>query len=498
MTDNTPQDPKAAVNQPAPENTPAKAPGRLLRLYRKAYAKGQEAWAYWNGGIWRDTRSLWWVNVLKTANISVNTFLSKDMQTQAAALAYRTTLALVPALAMIFAIGRGFGFQKILQDELSGLLPGQQTAISHTLKFVDSYLNQASEGIFVGIGIVFLLYTLYSLLNSVENTFNSIWGVSRGRSIGRKIPDYMSMLLIFPLLMIVSSGISIFLTSALQQAFDFAFMTPLITVFLKVLSWLIVIIFFAGVYMLVPNTKVKPANALAAGVFAGIAFLVLQWLFISGQMYVTKYNAIYGSFSFLPLLFIWLQLTWMMILIGAIICYSSQNIFLYAFSTQINNISHTYRRKVSIAVCALIVQRFAKMQQPLSHRQIQDITEIPPKLLGDVLANLERAGLINTVILDAKKEITGYQPALDSSRISVGLLRERLDNVGIDNFLPHFSERYGGAITVVDNLNAEFDKLSDNMLLTDISIDPMADIDEPVAHAIGMSRREFEAVSKSR
>lgn len=125
--------------------------------------------------MWRDTRSNWRINLLKTLNITVRSFLDTDLQSQACALTYRTVLAIVPALALVFAICRGFGFQNLLQDQLYSLIPSQHQAMEMALKFVDSYLSQASEGIFVGVGILFLLWTLISLLGSVEDSFNQIW-----------------------------------------------------------------------------------------------------------------------------------------------------------------------------------------------------------------------------------------------------------------------------------------------------------------------------------
>ncbi len=169
-------------------------------------------WTYLNTGIWSDPRRKWWINVLRTLNLSVNSFLNRDIQTQACAMTYRTMLAVVPALALLLAIGRGFGIQSVFQEELYRLFPAQKVAISYAMNFVDSYLSQASEGIFLGVGIVFLLYTLISLLGNVEDTFNLIWGQKTGRSIWRKISDYTAMLLILPVLMLCASGISLLLS----------------------------------------------------------------------------------------------------------------------------------------------------------------------------------------------------------------------------------------------------------------------------------------------
>lgn len=166
-------------------------------------------WAYCSEGVWSDTRRSWRINVIKTVNLSVRSFLDRDMQSQAAALTFKTILAVVPALALMFAIGKGFGMQTGIQSQLYGYFPAQTQALDKAFTFVDSYIASSNEGMFVGIGIVFLLYTLISLLGSVEDSFNLIWGIKQGRTIGRKIIDYTAILLILPVLLICSSGITV-------------------------------------------------------------------------------------------------------------------------------------------------------------------------------------------------------------------------------------------------------------------------------------------------
>ena len=159
---------------------------------------------YCINGVWNDTRALWSVKTLKIINLSVRSFLRHDLQMRAGSLTYNTVLAIVPALAMLFAIGRGFGFQNLLQSELFRYFPAQQQALESALKYVDNYLSQASQGAFIGIGLVFLLWTLHSLMSNVEDTFNYVWGVTKRRSVLRKFTDYSAILLLLPLMMICS------------------------------------------------------------------------------------------------------------------------------------------------------------------------------------------------------------------------------------------------------------------------------------------------------
>ena len=326
-------------NTPTPKSSRASRSSRISRLIVKL----RHFYEYVTEGVWSDMRRSRWVTFTKTVNLSVRSFLNADLQLRAAALTYQTILALVPALALVFAICRGFGFQNLIQTQLFNSFPAQQQALATGLKFVDSYLAQSSEGIFVGIGIVFLLWTLISMMSNVEDSFNTIWGGIPGRTFWRKCTDYTAIFLLLPVLMICSSGITVFMSTTIRNSVQWEFLSTGIMRLLDLSSVVLVWFFFAGTYMLIPNTRVKFKNAFPAGVLAGTGFLILQWLFVSGQIYVTRYNAIYGSFSFLPLLLIWIQLVWLITLSGAVFCYSSQNILAYSFNSEIEHISEEYR-----------------------------------------------------------------------------------------------------------------------------------------------------------
>lgn len=441
-------------------------PGLITKIKNRIV----KIWEYFDIGVWHETRSNLKINTIKTISLSVKSFLNTDLQGKACAMAFRTMLALVPALALVFAIGRGFGFQTILEDELYSMMPTQKQVIADTLQYVDSYLNTASEGIFVGIGLIFLLYTLISLLSNVEDTFNSIWGVPTGRSLWRKITDYTAMLLILPILMICASGLTIFLSSTLQAVFHFSFMTPVISALLEFASWAFLWLFFAAAYMLIPNIKVSFKNALLAGVLAGTGFRILEWIFVSGQIYVTRYNAIYGSFAFFPLLLLWLQLTWLICLSGAIFCYSSQNIFQFTFSNEIKAISPNYRTKITLAITAVIVQSFCRHEQIPTVQSIARKYGIPSRLTSDIINNLIKAGIVNRVVVDTKKEIYGFTPAVEPEIITVKYVINALNSQGLEGFIPKFDESFSRIDSVMKQIEKDETGSEFNILLSDLKI----------------------------
>ncbi len=405
-----------------------------LTLWKR---KTLNLWNYALKGVWHDRRNSLWVRMVKTINLTVKSFLSTDLQSTACALTYRLLLAIVPALALIFAIGRGFGFQNILTSQLLDYFPSQRRALEVAMRFVDSYLAQASEGLFVGVGIVVLLWTLISLISSVEGAFNRIWCIKQGRTLWRKITDYTAIFIILPILMVCGSGLTAFMQSSVEDYLPF--MTPLVTASLDLASVLLIWLFFTGLYMLVPNTKVKFKNALPAGILAGVTYQILQWLFVSGQVYVSKYNAIYGGFAFLPLLLIWLQLVWLFTLTGALLCYSAQSISDYALDEDIFGISFNYRRRIGVGMLAVMVQRYSAGKTPLGAVDLERSFGIPLRLVQILLAEMEDMHLIIRVIKPGRKGVTCYQPARDLTQMTVGQAVDTFRNHGTTDFIPVFS-----------------------------------------------------------
>lgn len=452
------------------ENKPKK-PSKISIFVDKWTKKSLDFWKYASEGVWSDTRQTWKVNAVKTINLSVRSFLDSDLQYRASALTYNTLLAIVPALAMLFAIGRGFGFQNLLQSQLTNLLPSQTHALETALGFVDSYLAEASQGLFVGVGLVVLLWTLISLMSNIEDSLNLIWGVTRSRTFGRKIIDYTAIMFLLPILMICSSGLSVFMSTTMVDQFHFRFFTPAIRIMLDIAPFILVWLSFIGMYLLFPNTKVKLKNAVMSGIFAGTAFQVLQYLFVSGQLYVSKYNAIYGSFAFLPLLLVWLQLTWTITLAGAVLCYSSQNIFQFSFTNDISSMSLNYRRKVAVAIITVIVKRFEAQMTPLTSTDFAAIYHMPSRLVTTLINEMIEAGLLSTVITGDDTEEHSYQPALDINMITLGYVLNKLNAFGSHSFIPGFDAYFKGLIPLYDEMIQKAIDSGDKTLIKDIPLD---------------------------
>lgn len=418
-------------------------------------------------GIWDDTNRSWIIKLIKIINLSVRSFLDRDLQLRSCALTYNTVLAIVPSLAMLFAIARGFGFQNLLQSELFRYLPAQRQALERALVYVDNYLAQASQGVFVGIGLVFLLWTLISLMSNAEDTFNHVWGVTAKRSLRHKFTDYTALFLLLPLFMVCSAGISIFMSDAVQHLFEGNMFSPMVHRLLAfmpvVISWLV----FTAAYYFVPNTKVDFKGALIAGVLCGTLFQVVQWLFVTGQVYVSKYNAIYGSFAFLPLLLVWLQLSWLITLSGVVLCYSWQNFDNYARHDKVNGISETYANNMAIAVLALAAKRFKQHDKALTRVELMRDYDMPGLMVDKILKRLIDAGLLRTVV-GADGDGGSYQPAFDPDEFTVNNAANALADKGYSHFLPTADGRFAQLLDRIATLRDDQQTATSDIPLLDL------------------------------
>ncbi len=437
-------------------------------LSERIITRAKALYRYCTDSVWSDTRNNLCTRIVKTINLTLSAFFNSTLQTRSMSLTYSTILSIVPAFALLVAIGRGFGLQDMLQSQLYNFFPSQSQGISTALKFVDSYLSSATQGVFVGIGIVMLLWTVISLLSSIEETFNSIWGVKISRTIYQKITDYISICLIIPVLMICSSGVSIFLSEVVQDKLDLPFLTPIVNIGLEMVPLVLCWLAFTLSYYLIPNTKVSFKYAAIAGVLAAVSFQVLQLLFLNGQIYVSKYNAIYGSFSFLPLMLIWLQLSWLVLLTGCMIAYSMQNVFTFNLMGNEDTISNIGLHNVALIVMAVATQRFVNKEKPLSQQEIAVQYYLPIRIVGRIVAKLRDAGLIYDVNLD--KGDTGITPAVEPDKLTIEDFLKTFDNVGVTDFITDFREIYEDMLGVIEPVRTRSYEEFSSILVKDLPL----------------------------
>ena len=405
-----------------------------------------DIWKFLTYDIWRITEdevtrtkfSLY--NIIKTVYLCINRFTKDRMANKASALTYSTLLAIVPILAILFAVARGFGFDNLMEHQFRNGFGGNTETTEAILSFVNSYLSQTKGGIFIGVGLVMLLWTVINLVSNIEITFNRIWEVKKARSMYRKITDYFSMFLLMPILIVVSGGLSLFMSTILKQMDDFVLLAPV----------------------------VKFKHALIAGILAGSAYQAFQFLYINSQLWVSKYNAIYGSFAALPLFLLWLQISWTICLFGAELTYAGQNIRSFSFDQDTRNISRRYRDLISILIMSLIAKRFEKNEPPYTAAEISEEHQIPIRLTNQVLYQLQEIELIHEVVTDEKSEEIGYQPSMDINQLNVAVLLDRLDTYGSENFKIDKDEEFNDEWKVLTESREEYYKKASKVLLKDL------------------------------
>ena len=257
--------------------------------------------------------------------LTIRFFTTKRVMTQASALTYSTWLAMVPVLAVIFAIARGFGYNKYIEIWFRDALSSQPQVADTLAGFVNSYLIHTQSGIFLGVGLLFMLYTVLMLVNNIEETFNEIWQVSNARPIMRSLTNYMAMFFVVPIIIVVSMGLSIFMATIANKMSGIMLLGPAMRLLLDFSPYLLLSLLFIWLYVYMPNTDVKLKSAIVPGILSGIAMQLLQLFYIHSQIWVTGYNAIYGSFAALPLFMLWLQISWTICLFGAQLTFTNQN-----------------------------------------------------------------------------------------------------------------------------------------------------------------------------
>ena len=368
--------------------------------------------------------------VVKAVVLAVRFFTTKRVLTQASALTYSTLLAIVPIVAVVFAIARGFGYSKYIEVWFRDLFASQQQVADVIVGFVNSYLVHTKSGIFLGVGLLFMLYTVLMLVSNIEQTFNEIWQVKHKRSIFRTFTDYLAMFFMFPILIVVSSGLSIFLATMADRLPDILLVSAAVRKLLAMSPYILMSLLFIGLYVFMPNTHVKVKNAIIPGILSGLAMQWLQFFYINSQIWMTGYNAIYGSFAALPLFMLWVQLSWTICLFGAELTYTSQNLDYYDYDARTADVSHRYRLMLTAMLMSRVCRRFADGQKAPSADELRRETGIPIRIVNDLLYKLIEARLILEVSSDEKGETSRYIPSESLDNLNLGVMIDRLEALG--------------------------------------------------------------------
>lgn len=351
----------------------------------------------------------------------------------ASALTFYSILSIVPVLAMAFGIAKGFGFERLLERRLMEELYGQQEVLSWLITFANRMLENTRGGLVAGFGVAALFWAVVKVLGHIEASFNTIWRVRETRSYWRKFSDYQAIMLISPLLVIMSSSATVFINTQVtlitERVALLGYFSEAIFLGLKILPFLLIWVLFSFLYILIPNTRVNFGAGILAGVIAGTLFQLAQGAYIQFQVGVARHNAIYGSFTALPLFLIWLQTSWLIVLLGAQLAYSQQNLERCEANRQWEQISPYRLRLLTLEAARLMVRNFAAGDPPLTRNALAHELALPPHLVDRILQDLQESGTFSET-RHPKSQEPAFQPARDIHLLTLAALVEALDRRG--------------------------------------------------------------------
>jgi membrane protein len=412
-----------------------------------------------------------WLRPLRVVILGSQQFVEDKCSLRASALTFFSLMSLVPVLAMALGVSKGFGLQEMLEKQILTRFQGQEEIITWVTRFANTLLETTRGGVIAGVGVALLLWTVLRLLGNIEASFNHIWRVKRNRSFARKVSDYLSAFIICPLLLIMSSTVTVVIktqvTFVVQTVSLVGAIGPAIFFALRLLVYCVVWILFTFVYMFMPNTRVRFGSALFAGIVSGTLYQLFQWVYIWSQIGVSKYNAVYGSLAALPLFLIWLQISWLIVLFGAELSFAHQNEETYEFGPDWSDLSYASRRLIALRITHILVKAFSEERPPLSAENIARKLDMPIRLVCEIIQELVDSKIVSEICPQDRVEPL-YQPARDIDLYSVKYVIDHLEHRGSDDIPVGESDelwKLSECLKGIEDLSARSPK---NRLLKDV------------------------------
>jgi membrane protein len=391
-------------------------------------------------------------------------FFEDRAAVRAAALTYFTMLSIVPIFAIAFVIARNFGFEDRMHEVINNNMKGQDEIINWVTEMVDSLLLKTKGGLLAGIGGIILFWSVIQVLNNIEASFNDIWQIRKARSPMRKFSDYLAIMILSPFAIGLSGSVMVKIQTT---AMEYELLRPLIWFLIKSIPYLSIWSLFTIVYIVMPNTKVKFRYALIAGIFAGTVAMIFQSLYQNLQIGVFKFNTLYGSIAIIPLFLLWLQITWLIMLMGAEISFAYQNIENYEFEENALNLSSNNKRILTLLIAYHIIKNFQEGSDPWHSHTLSLELGIPIRLVNELVYELVEAGIIVELAADNPKD-RSYLPAVDINRITVEYIYSRMEMTGGNQMVVTESEALTRITKIHEHILHSIRESPSNILLKDM------------------------------
>ncbi len=414
------------------------------------------------------------IKYLRVILLALRGFMRDRCQKTASVLTYYSLLNAVPVVAVAFAMAKGFGLEKLIEKQILQMADKanwQADITTQIISFSQKLLVQAKGGVIAGVGIVLLLWTVISIMGRIEESLNEIWEIKKSRTLVRKFSDYMAMLVLAPVLLIISSGATVLVASQVKVIVN---KIAVLGVFSKVIFLLLNLLPYASIwvlltmlYLIIPNSKIPIRSAIFGGVTAGTIVQIVQWIYVKFQIGVASYGAIYGSLAALPLFLGMLQISWMIVLLGAEIAHANEHYETYGFHPDYFRISVSSKRILMLRVFHLLAKKFSLGEKPLSADQISKALEIPVRLVRQLLDELSDVGLVVETAKGIKGEVA-FQPGRTIENITVKLVLDEYEKYGITKIPRDPSDEAEKLNKYLKDISEAIDKSPGNVRLKEI------------------------------
>lgn len=348
---------------------------------------------------------------LKIAVMVGRDFIHNLVKLQAMALAFKTLLSLAPLLAVIFSILKGLGVHNRMEPALAeALAPLGEKGVEITAHLI-GFVDKMKAGALGGVGLVALFVTVLSLMGSIEEAFNHIWRVKSPRKLARRFSDYLSALLVGPVLVFAAVTITATLQNhaIVQALLSLQALGTVILLLLRLVPYFTLWGAFTFVYMFIPNTTVKWRSALVGGLVAAILWQTVGWGFATFVVSSTKYYAIYSSFAILLLFLLWLHIGWVIVLLGAQVAYAHQHIHFFQGDRELLAHSPAGREKLALHIMLLVGRNFYHGLDPMSVSELAQQLRIPAGMVNEFMDLFAQTKLV-LPLADEKTFVLGRAP----------------------------------------------------------------------------------------
>ena len=409
----------------------------------------------------------WTVRPLKLIIYTLEGLLAHGTMDMGAALTFYTLISIVPVLALVFAVVKGFGLVDTLVNNLYSLLPQMPEVVDYIVDFANKALARTQGGVVATVSLLTLFWAVIRVFESIEANFNKIWEVKSTRNLVRKYSDYITVVIIAPLLWIVATSISSYARQVLGV--DGNMWLQLGS---KAASLVLVWAMFAFVYLVLPNTKVRLRSAVLAGIMAGSCFFAFQAIYVYLMRWMTSYSAIYGSFAALPLFLLWMQNSWSILLLGCELSFAIQNEKRFDEERQLPAMSPAANRKLMVAITAFVANAFKRGEGAVPMVDIREGLALPTRIASKLVARLVAAGVLNEVRCEAEEYDVAYAPARDVSTLRVCDVLMAIDGYADGNVEDLCGAKMARrAESAVNGIKQYATTSEDNRLILDISAD---------------------------